>query len=364
MRFNPAYRSLPAPGHAEHELRKAGHSQIAYLGTQTTREGPVHVFETTWANRRGQIAVGRVYGDRLGFGSFRPYERARSAQQLDLFARKNPGKDDVYDPKMEQMRAITQGMYESAVRRATGEKEFRDARGMRADVKHSYFPDVGRMFAMRTGVGSRDKRMKVGTQAPTKKSVDESRLRYEGKNPRTGEFVGFEHLVQNRQDYEETLALGRKSAFYRVIPELARGGIKHCIWPMSPGNHLPMCYPGIADARDRAAELNRYYDPRKTGKWWTPSTRLVREQDLSYWLPPKSVFGRSAAGARKTAAAKVAVPPTKVVEPVAEPRASGYKIEVVMLGNIPVYKILTADGQNTGKWFYVKSKADRFVAGG
>lgn len=205
-------------------------------------------------------------------------------------ARTNPKKKDIYDPRMEAMRAVTQGMYESRVKQAAGMKStapFRDGRGKRLDVRIAHYPNV---FGMRTAVGARRGRIFKGTQDPTTKSIRESRARYRAEDPQTGNFKGFTHLVNNRQDYEESLALPRQSGFYRATPEHTKSGVRYFVWPLRPGQHVPKGFPTLSKATAEVKRLNKTADPRKTKRWWKPITREISKRELSHWLPPDSAF--------------------------------------------------------------------------
>lgn len=213
----------------------------------------------------------------------------------------------IYDPREEQMRAQTQAIYESKLMREFGVKHFRDPRtGRRIDTTltpHAARERVSAMFAMGTSVGQRHGRIERGSRKFTPKSAAESALR---ASP-----VWADAWMRNRQDYEETLALGRK-AFYRVVPERTAAGVRFFVWPLAYGAHLPgPASPERASAEAVAAALNRTADPRRTGQWWTPPPVAYNAAVLSHWLPPAAVFSptfdlatgrdRAAAAARRSA---------------------------------------------------------------
>ena len=213
----------------------------------------------------------------------------------------NPGKDqDIYLPEEEQLRAQRQAIYETSLSRKMGKKypppagsdvggwtipkAFRDTRGKRLDAKiiRKEGPDQlrpymqRRMFAMGTGVQQRDSRLKKGTQTPTAKAIRESKARYSD----------VDKLVRNRQDYEESLAIARKSSFYRITKEPTKRGWEYFVWPLPPGERIPTAYKREGDARRRATSLERTANPLYSDKWWTPPKRKYTKRELSDWLPP------------------------------------------------------------------------------
>ena len=205
--------------------------------------------------------------------------------------RGNPGVISNYDPQEESVRAIGQGEYESQVKRLAGRQSsapFRDRAGIRLDVRTGFFPN---MFGMRTSVGWKRGRLLPGTQKVTAKASRESQRRYKALDPKTGtKFVGWAHLVNNRQDYEETLGLQRKSGFYRVVPETTRTGTLYFVWPMRPGRETPLGFTGKSAAKKAAAAFNKSSDPRETGQWWKPTKRELKKAEIVGWLPPDSEF--------------------------------------------------------------------------
>lgn len=226
----------------------------------------------------------------------------------------NPFGSEVYDPREESIRAIRQGIYESLVRKAAGVKSstpFRAANGYRLDVLERLFDKVpemrSRAFGVGTAIPQKYGRLLTGTQEPTAKAMQEAEARYRGLDPQTGSPTGFEHLIENRQDYEETLGINRKKGFYRVVEEVVpdyRGGatIGYFVWPLPPGEYIPRRLASINAAVKEASRLNSRWDPQKTGQWWVPSHFYITEADLQGWLPPSSVFEVDWAGTPRRSA--------------------------------------------------------------
>lgn len=209
------------------------------------------------------------------------YTRAR-AEALDKARTKvNPRtakQVDIYDRDNEQVRAQQQGIYESIVKKALGlpsSTPFRRA-GRRLDANLSsaqvraLAPQV---FAIATRVAQRQGRLKPGSGEHTSFAAAESQLR----------FLNPDHVLRNRQDYEETLALFRKGPWYRVLKETP-GRTGYFIWPLPPGQQVPIPMTARA-AAETAAALNATSDPRLTRVWWTPPTRPYTRAMLSSWLP-------------------------------------------------------------------------------
>jgi len=194
---------------------------------------------------------------------------------------------DTYLPEEEQLRAQRQAIYETSLSRKLG-KPFRDTRGKRLDAKviRKEGPERlrpfmrNKMFAMGTGVQRRDARLKKGTQTPTKKTILESKARYSD----------VDKLTRNRQDYEESLGIARKSGFYRITKEPTKSGWEYFVWPLAPGERIPKGYKQRADAIRRATSLERDTNPIYSGKWWTPSKKKYTKRELSEWLPPESYW--------------------------------------------------------------------------
>jgi hypothetical protein len=218
-------------------------------------------------------------------------ERAPPALVLTAMKPKeNPARGratDLYDPKEEQIRAQRQGIYESCVRKELGLPSgvpFRESDGTRLDAALS---DERRqalirrcMFQIGTGVPQRDGRLVAGKQMPTAKAIAESKARYKNVDA----------LVRNRQDYEETLGLARKSGFYRIVPEQTRTGTKFFVWPMKPGQRLPQGFDNAEAAQREAARRNRTSSPTESGRWWKSPATTYEESELNHWLPPATVW--------------------------------------------------------------------------
>jgi hypothetical protein len=203
-----------------------------------------------------------------------------------ITATRNP-KTEIYDPREEQVRAQRQGIYESLVRKELGlpsKTEFRTPDGKRLDTQLSAERRAAltsKTFAIGTRVPSRDKRLYSGTQTPTPKSIEESRQRY----------ADVDHVIRNRQDYEETLALNRKSGFYRMTLEPVSWNTQaYFIWPMPPDVKGPLMVLSESRALKLVGELNQTKDPRKTGRWWVPPKFAWTEEELCHWLPGPGAF--------------------------------------------------------------------------
>lgn len=288
-RSNPEFGRPPAPGAAEAAVRDAGYSDLVYLKLHYGKYGPVQLFNGTLRGRRYLVAVGHVKGtDRLDV------LRVKEEPQLPLFGKKNPAKGgkDIYDPRTEEVRVIRQEIYQSKVRKELGfgyKEPFRDKKGVRLDVKairRGALPKLRQlvkvaMFQMGTGVGQRIGQLVSGKQTPTKKGIRESLQRYQ--NP--------DNLLRNRQDYEETLAIARKS-FFRVVPEQTKKGVGYFVWPMYGAQKFPAGFATMQEAKAEAARLNRNMNPLKDPtKWWRSPKRRYTEKDLAHWLPPRKAFG-------------------------------------------------------------------------
>jgi hypothetical protein len=190
---------------------------------------------------------------------------------------------ELYDPRAEPLRAQVQAIYEGEFHKDP--RQFRNARGLRADrlaPAPTRRAALTKAFQVQTGL-SRDRGRGSLRKLVTPKTARQAAERYSD----------WRRLIQNRQDYEETLGLARSGEqFYRVEAELGAGGrVVYTVWPLPPGRVSPLLFdhPGQAlQARDR---LNRTQDPRSTGVWWTPPRRGYRKtQAVSHWLPPKGIF--------------------------------------------------------------------------
>lgn len=202
---------------------------------------------------------------------------------------RTPGGSEVYDPRLEQVRAQRQGIYESLVRKALGlpsATPFRDSKGQRIDLRLPPATITGlssRTFAIGTSIPQRYGRLKAGTQQFTEQAAYESAARV----------MDPDHLLRNRQDYEETLALPRKGGFYRTTMEpvsWTESGFAWFVWPLPPGATTPQHFLDERQAQAVARSLSATFDPRKTGVWWTPPRTRYVPSTLSHWLPPAEVL--------------------------------------------------------------------------
>ena len=209
-------------------------------------------------------------------------------------AKRNPRGSDIYDPREEQLRAQRQAIYESSLLRDEPQlkfKSFRNTKGKRLDqlvVEEGDLPWLRKylgkkMFQIGVGVQKRDRRLQMdlfdGYLVPSKKTIAESKKRY----------ADVDKLTRNRQDYEESLALMRKSSFYRVTKEPTRTGWKYFVWPMQPGQRIPRGF----ESKKRAENVARLADrdaPTLGGRWWKPSRKKYTKQELRDWLPPETVW--------------------------------------------------------------------------
>lgn len=193
-----------------------------------------------------------------------------------------PRGKDWYDPREEQVRAQRQGIYEQLVKKALrlpSSTPFRDARGRRLDIRGPGPALVSQAFAIGTAVPQKHARLMPGSQTPTVFAAAESHARYRD----------VDRLLRNRQDYEETLALARRS-FYRVTTEPTQTGDARFIWPLPPKQTRPVRVPDRAsDAEVQAvlAQLNETMDPRSTGVFWLPPRTEYTAGSLAHWLPPE-----------------------------------------------------------------------------
>lgn len=197
--------------------------------------------------------------------------------------RRNPKHQgiEVYDPNLEQIRAQRQAIYESRVKKLLGAPnatEFRNSNGLRLDAyvlrrhpnKAPLLAEAFRYaFSAGTSVQQRTGFLEPGSQRPTKKAATRSRERY--ANP--------DELFRNRQDYEETLAIPRKS-FYRVVAE----GKSFFVWPLSPDDDVPTAFRTAKEAKEYASFLNATLDPRETDDWFKPLKQPYTKAKLSDWL--------------------------------------------------------------------------------
>jgi hypothetical protein len=212
----------------------------------------------------------------------------------------NPGsRNEAYDPREEQIRAMAQGVYESLVKAELGHKgDFCDENDVRLDVKSGMYrnPDkirelVGKAFGISRGNAKKQGYMEHDPASDryvmTPRAVAASHDRYR---------KDVDHLMINRQDYEETLSLSRKEdtakkqGFYRVTEELTAQGPKYFVWPLRPGQDVPKAYESAAQAEQVRDLQNLKDDPRRTNRWWSPPDEPYTERQLRHWLPPESIF--------------------------------------------------------------------------
>ena len=289
----PKLSEARARAAVEEQHRALGLVLVRYLGLDG-KHSQMGVYAQTISQEpeRGYMRVQwhiqtLSYGPQAEAGAVRLSRREQLSdlEVLMLLSRDNPRALEVYDPREEQLRAQRQAIYESCVLKELGRRApFRSASGRRADMDLD--PETRRklvsrcMFAMGTGVQRRDARVYPGTQRATPKVMRESALRYSR----------IDSLLRNRQDYEETLGLARKSGFYRVTKEPTYTGMGYFVWPMPPGAPLPIRASNEEHARAIALTLNQTQDPRQTGTWHQPARRPYVAQDLGHWLPPSAVF--------------------------------------------------------------------------
>jgi hypothetical protein len=249
----------------------------------------------------------------------------------------NPKK--MYDPTEEQNRAVMQGMYESAVKKALGLKASANfkPRGVRLDVKALQqrklsLTQLKRIqtgaFRMRTGVGQRLGHIQHGAQRPTKEGRKKALERYQDP----------EHLAQNRQDYETTLGLFRKGGFYRWVPEL-RGG--KTVYVVQPGDQVVR---SEAAAVKRVKSLNAGGTPWKllgAGKMAAPKVQR-----------PKPVTGPARKPRKPREPRREAEPRSRTARAVAS--AGAYKMKKVQHRGRDAWQV---KGPNYDNYFFSQKKA-------
>lgn len=221
--------------------------------------------------------------------------------------RANPAPGDIYDPRQEQLRVQKQAIYESNISRSAVEGEvlpFRDPEmgGLRLDAIIIYGAGVEAvrplitryMWRMGMGVQGRTGWRMPGTTIPAPKAIKAAKERYAGtyvgrdKKKRT-----VDDLLRNRQSYEETLGISRKSGFYRVTQEPTAAGLKYFVWPMPHGERTPRAYTSLRAAEQRAGFLNQTASPIRDAEWWVPPARKYTKRELDHWLAPPEVFSPS-----------------------------------------------------------------------
>lgn len=210
------------------------------------------------------------------------------------FPKRNPRGSDIYDPREEQLRAQRQAIYETSLLRDEPQlkfKSFRNSKGERLDQIITEEGDLPwlrkyigkKMFQIGVGVQKRDLgvRRKDGYLVPTNSTITKSQSRYSD----------VDKLVRNRQDYEESLALMRKSSFYRVTKEPTRDGWMYFVWPLQPGQRIPKGFKNKKRAENVVNLANRDA-PTVGGAWWKPPKKKYTKRELGHWLPPASVWRR------------------------------------------------------------------------
>lgn len=203
----------------------------------------------------------------------------------------NPKSDgiELFDPRLDQVRSMQQAIYESYMLKEFGDgAEFRDGSGERLEARTGLFlePQMSSlvskfMFAPGTSVSQRRGYLEPGTRdVPTTKSVSRSYERREDPD----------HHFLNRQTYEETIGLARKSGFYRTTMEPTRKGNRYFVWPLPPGAFVPKAYASEQAANADRDRLNRQADPRQTGLFWQLPDEMYTKSDLADWLAPDSAY--------------------------------------------------------------------------
>lgn len=262
---------------AEQAVRHFGFDSIRRTG----RKADGYIFSAKKQGKTFEVQVSQAPRGLLAVQWVKVEGSQRNPKGEQTRFRVNP--KDIFDPRLEQVRAQRQAIYETSVCKALGIKDFRNSRHRRADIELSpaeLARCAQKMFSIGTGVPRRDERLVRGTQTPTPKSIAESRKRYED----------VDRLIRNRQDYEETLGLTRKSGFYRVVPEPTTTGLGFFVWPLPPGERLPLRAEDVHEAEYIARDLNRKADPRATGRWWKPPARSYTRKELVHWLPPEEIW--------------------------------------------------------------------------
>jgi hypothetical protein len=220
-------------------------------------------------------------------------------------ATSNPGLESDYDPRKWQLSSITNRTYESMLMRKFGAESFRspDERQLRLDA-HAVatqgakaIEEINRARGIAFGsTMNRGKKhgwveLKSDRWVPSKSTAEKSKLRYEGRYRSSSGLKTLDDLVNGRQSYEEMLAIGRGSGFYRVTEEPTVSGIRYFVWPMPPGQRVPQGYPSLKKADQVASRLERTQNPLVTGVWHVPQCSYTREE-LAHWMPPASAFGK------------------------------------------------------------------------
>ena len=192
---------------------------------------------------------------------------------------------EVYDPAKEQLRARTQGIYETEVRRFLGlpyNTAFKDARGQRLD--DSLDAETKRNLshkahAIATVVEQRDGNLIPGTRTPTAKGIQRSAERLLDPSQR-------KHAEENREDYELTLAGARKSSYFRVVTEVIDGQKRHFVQPRPPAGLVQI--PAYRLSADKAQE-----DADRAEAAFRKSPQSVKGRANPYYLRDLHGFTRA-----------------------------------------------------------------------
>lgn len=222
-------------------------------------------------------------------------EKARVAGKpygaVGALALANPRKQepmpDIINPAEEQIRAMVQGIYESKFVEMMG-VPFYDAKGRREDVNYAtHLLEKLKKAAFRIAMANAQKFGFLERPAPRLKLQPTRRCR-EASEER---YHNYDVLLDNRQAYEETLALTRKAGYYRVTLEstVQNNGL-FLVWPLLPGQRAPKPYATLQAAQKECDRRNRESDPRKTGRWWRMPEKKITKSDLKDWLPPKGTW--------------------------------------------------------------------------
>lgn len=174
-----------------------------------------------------------------------------------LNMRNNPAgrKPDVLKKQDEQFRAVVQGIYETLMAKRLGVKSIYTTTGRRRDVaavqsgklsQAEARAILGRAFAIATRQGQKHGYLIPGSQQPTAKGRRRAYKRYEDP----------ELMAQNEQDYEMTLALGRKSGGLRIVARGRGARRRFHVEPQMPGIN-PEGYKSESAAKAAVTRLRR-----------------------------------------------------------------------------------------------------------
>lgn len=214
-----------------------------------------------------------------------PYRSAVISMPTSAQLLGNPGKKDPYDPWEESLRAQRQAVYESSIKRVLGLKSTAPFRynGQRLDT----------IVLERQGLEALRELIRVAMFAKGTRALQYADRQAEGRPTGTALAASYAryqdpvHLLENRQDYEETLGIARQGGFYRVTQEPTAAGMKYFVWPLPPKIQTPQPM-SWAQAERLADDLNRTQSPLDTDRWWKPGRPTPRS--LAAWLPPASFW--------------------------------------------------------------------------